>query len=775
MNLPCLLLGLRALLPAASAHVPHDEVVSVGFPAALDNRVPWLLLAGSDDIQMLLRSDDAGRSWTFIGGEPLRERLVGVAVLDDGTFVAASSRALWGSTDGGATWERRAVAGPIAYLAGGAELVYGGADGAWEGHPDGLVRRLPMPSLRAWGASVEGRTAVDGDGGVWVEGGAGWGARGTVSGAVAVNRVGATVYVGTPEGAVRRLDGAVCGALGAPAGAHPTVVRIAASPADVTYPDGVLLVVTGEGGPYRSTDGCATFEDLRGPLDPVYDGPGSASAADAAAVALGVNGARWVQAGWAGFALGDDASTYEPVLVPPDYTRGIAFSPGFADDRTVYVGGYAAGVLRTADGGATWEAAEDGLGFDNVQRVSVSPADDDEVLSVTGHRAWRSADGGARWTPLGPPVGDVSELFGDALGRVWAFGTGPGAGVAVSGDHGASWARAGAVEAALAGTTPGGIAEVRTPAGPLAVLAGGGPTRVLTSSDTGLTWTLGLSGVADHLSGPVGWPADAPTRIVVSDDAGVYTSDDGATWSAWSGSGDDGPRVLAAAGSSLFLATRAGRLYRSDDGGLDFADLGVRLPAPVHALAAAPGFDAAPALLIGTHDGVYTLDDPLAAAPTLLRWSPYQRVDDSSAYFACVQCGDLRDDARAGLGALRELGPVGEARATLRGTRVEVYGSLDRGAEAELWVDGAFVSRVDAPLARPGRLAEVDGLADGWHDVAVVATAEGVAVDALVASSDGARFDPGAGGCASAPASASAWPVLAALVALGRRRGRVRA
>ena len=132
------------------------------------------------------------------------------------------------------------------------------------------------------------------------------------------------------------------------------------------------------------------------------------------------------------------------------------------------------------------------------------------------------------------------------------------------------------------------------------------------------------------------------------------------------------------------------------------------------------------------------------------------------------------EDADAGLGELRALGADGVASATLRGESVELYGTVDAGAAAELWVDGSWVATVDTRAKSPALLTRVDGLQPGWHSVEVRAIVDGVRVDALAASSSGATFSIDARrGCATAP---GAPPVVlwAGVAALALRAGRSR-
>ncbi len=771
--------------PLALAHVPHDSTLAVAAPLTLDPGVPWLLLAGSEDYEILERSDDGGRHWNMIGGAPLEDAIVGVAVLDDGTWVAASSRRVWWSTDEGATWEKRAAPSGITFVAGGAVLTVAGADGAWSGPPGGVMTRGAPGSAVLFGSSEDGDALVDDAGQLWLgEGDGRWLHHGSVPGGTsAVTRIGPVAYAGAEDGSLR-VQGAgtwgVCGALPPEAlGAHPAVVGLASSPVTADDPAGLLIVVTGDGGPYRSRDGCATWEDLHGPLDTVYSGEGSASSVAEAARALIVSGPAWLHAGWAGLAIGDDADSVQPTLIPCDYTRGVAFSPDFTNDHTVLLGGYAAGVLRSTDGGATWFGAGNGLDAANVQQVAFPAGERNarDPVAIVGHHGWASRDGGTTWTKLDTPQKTLSQLFGADVTqpRTWAFGPVGGTyEAAVSTDGARSFSLDAPMNTALNGATPAGIVHVQTPEGGAQVLLGA-PTVVEYSFDDGLTWSQRYADpTADQVSGPAGWPQTAPTRVLFSDTAGVHYSDDGNSFSTNDDFGGQQIRALEVAGDEVYVASRGGELWRSDDGGTTFTDLHLRTDAPVHILRAAPGFDTSNLLIIGTHDGTWTLGDATGEAPTLDRWSPYERVDDASPYFGCVACDDIVDDNAAGMGQLRPLGHDGVATTTLRGDHIDIIGTDDAGGSAELWVDGNHVLDINDAVGvrtNPQVLTTVDGLKDGWHDIEVRGVQSGVAIDAFASSSGGVRS--GDRGCATA--NATGWMATIAGFWLVLRRARLRA
>lgn len=114
----------------------------------------------------------------------------------------------------------------------------------------------------------------------------------------------------------------------------------------------------------------------------------------------------------------------------------------FADEsRGVAVGAYGL-LLRTTDGGATWQdeseriANRDGWHFNAIAGVAGQPG----VVLIAGEKGtlYRSQDYGANFTPLNPPVeGSFFGLVSDAGGTVYAFGL-QGA-LLRSANQGSSW------------------------------------------------------------------------------------------------------------------------------------------------------------------------------------------------------------------------------------------------------------------------------------------------------------------------------------------------
>lgn len=169
---------------------------------------------------------------------------------------------------------------------------------------------------------------------------------------------------------------------------------------------------------------------------------------------------------------------------PHDSISDVAFSPDFAQDRTVYTisrrfllkstdGGetwkklvrsldnkiqlrsvevssqdanmlYAAsprdGVYKSTDAGSSWTKANTGLPSTNVRLLSLSPRSDDTALAALPDGLFATRDGGASWSRLETlPDGEIGALAfaPDADGVVLVGGT--DGSVHLSGDGGATW------------------------------------------------------------------------------------------------------------------------------------------------------------------------------------------------------------------------------------------------------------------------------------------------------------------------------------------------
>ena len=126
-------------------------------------------------------------------------------------------------------------------------------------------------------------------------------------------------------------------------------------------------------------------DDRLAEIDAAYEGAGGTEGPEYAYTSIYASGERWLVGGWDGLAVTADAGVnwQEPMLLPPDYTRGLEFSPSYAEDGILFVGAYAAGPIRSEDWGRTFDAPGLNLQQPNVQKVHV-PAYAEDPSTVFG-------------------------------------------------------------------------------------------------------------------------------------------------------------------------------------------------------------------------------------------------------------------------------------------------------------------------------------------------------------------------------------------------------
>lgn len=761
---------MLVLVAAADAHVPHDRAVAVAAPEG----GAWLLVAAPGRDSLLLRSDDDGRTWSLLGGEPVADALVGAAARDDGAIALLGEARLWLTSDGGDAWTSADTPGGDR-LAGGDAFRVGGEAGLHEWTGDAWATRF-QGAVTA--LAPDGSALADDAGEVWVRDGdtyVAWGSPGDVTAAIAID---GAAWAGARDGSTwRATEAGAWVACGERASEVPEVTRLARV-------GDVLLVADGSGGPWASGDGCRTWHARRAPLDVLYEDEGGASSAAEGVAALGGAGDAWWMAGWAGVATSADAGRTweEAVTIPSDYTRGLAFSPSFGADGTVWWGAYGGGVARTRDGGASFGAPNGGLGAPNVQELKVwGEAGEVAVIAIVAHHLFRSLDRGETWESLGTPFATDDQVFlwGDR-DHLWAAGRATtdygGSAVAETRDGGATWTTFDAFEAALDAPEPRGLVHVSPGGEPDVTCIGSYQATLACTEDEGETWARRFTG-SGTMSTPVGWPATSPTRLVLADGDGVHRSDDGGrTWTHEPLDGDAAAELAAAGDGTLFLTTATGRLLRSRDGGEGWEDLGIRFGGSTFVLAPRPGFPERDDLLVGGADGVWHVIDA-AGEPSLVRWGAWQRVEESGTFFLrCDGCMRVEAIAGASLGYAQRLDEGHALAGWMRGHTVRVLGVSEGGGEVALVVDGVERLRFgEDAVAVPGLLAAVGGLADAWHRVEVRGVAgNAVLVDALEAYGEGSAldWDGEAGGCGRGCAAIGLLPLFWRRKAASSRRGR---
>jgi photosystem II stability/assembly factor-like uncharacterized protein len=259
--------------------------------------------------------------------------------------------------------------------------------------------------------------------------------------------------------------------------------------------DGVLWAGTGESGPgggslsyggsgvYRSSDAGRTwdFVGLGGtsrigriaidPEDPdrvfvAASGPLFRPDAENRGLFLTTDGGRT----WDKVLEGDNATTgIVDVSIDPD-DPSVVFAAAWDHQRTPDVrryNGIGSGLYRSTDGGTTWQRVAVGqLGpRPDMGRIGVAAAAGSDVVYATASGesgayagAYRSADGGATWTPIAHPlVAQNNMVYGWWFGRIYVDPANAnrvwhlGLNLYLSEDGGVNWAAAGAGTAVTGG------------------------------------------------------------------------------------------------------------------------------------------------------------------------------------------------------------------------------------------------------------------------------------------------------------------------------------
>jgi photosystem II stability/assembly factor-like uncharacterized protein len=482
---PVLLAALLAAAPAVgqwtleSPLPTHLEVHGIAAPT------PGHLFLATDDDPFddggaLFESLDGGATWTQRDvPESLGSGLFGVFFLD------AQHGWVWGNenyrtTDGGATWEALPPLGST-YRMAFYSTDFGVADGnsdawisrdgglTWEPSPEGIARFSFADASTGLGAAASGlhRTA---DGGVTF-------APVLAGAAAAVTFLSPGVAVAiVDDELVRSVDGGltwsgVTGALGRDQLFAVSESVVLAWGVTGIFPDEDRRIL-------RSADGGATWSDLGEVIEPGgYAVSTLAFAAPTASTVVASDGAG-------GLHLSLDAGlTWQRVYTSPGPWISIfsTAEPVFADTQTGYFGFGAGFVLRTADGGASWEqlssgsattvldldrfasgdliaAGENGqvltrlagsaqwriratLGTADLRAVQVLGAQ--EVLAVDADGlVHRSVDGGGAWSafPSAPPAVAATDLHFTSALDGWVIGWGfSGAALFRTVDGGANW------------------------------------------------------------------------------------------------------------------------------------------------------------------------------------------------------------------------------------------------------------------------------------------------------------------------------------------------
>ena len=271
--------------------------------------------------------------------------------------------------------------------------------------------------------------------------------------------------------------------------------------------------------------------------------------------------------------------------------------------RTVYAVTSSAGVQKSGDGGATWQAATSGITSRSIAALVLDVQRPGRLYAGTDDRGvFRSDDGGARWihTDRGLTSKMVIALAVDpaAPSLVYAVASGTSSPeVFRSVDAGSTWSRVGVP----AGAFPGGGLTVDPLTPSTLYLSGGGrfegAAPVWKSLDGGVTWARANASPTEITPLAIAVdPADPDVlyaAVSVERERGLFKSTNGgASWTR-STTGLDGDVMVLAADPrdrATLYAGVFGGVFKTSDGGMSWMRSGVGVPThdTVNALAVDP-------------------------------------------------------------------------------------------------------------------------------------------------------------------------------------------
>ncbi len=177
----------------------------------------------------------------------------------------------------------------------------------------------------------------------------------------------------------------------------------------------------------------------------------------------------------------DGGITFSSTSLPSSQAGAIALEPG--NDQVLFVPTFDQGMLKSADGGATWAAINNGLpmqggGQIGVQNLWIDPTNPAVILAETPSGLVRTADGAATWQ-LTTITDNIQDLTFDTANAGVLYVHGYHVGFMKSIDYGQTFSSFSAPM----------VSEVLADQNHPGQLIGAGPSGLFLSTDGGATWT----------------------------------------------------------------------------------------------------------------------------------------------------------------------------------------------------------------------------------------------------------------------------------------------
>jgi photosystem II stability/assembly factor-like uncharacterized protein len=269
------------------------------------------------------------------------------------------------------------------------------------------------------------------------------------------------------------------------------------------------------------------------------------------------------------FGTSDVGATWEALGSVPDVAR---FAAVPATAGRLLAGTRGAGVYVTSDFGRHWSPASRGLAASEINDLAADPRISTTLFAATaGHGVQRSVDAGHSWTARnqGLPADLVVDAIAVDPANPNVLYAATSAGVFRSSNGGASWNQR------SSGLTAGCVFDLLIdPQAPSTLYAATCGSGVMRSGNAGASWQSASAGLGDDDAYVLAWDSGTPRRLWAATGQGIFHSTNGgASWTSTGqqqGVSNRPIRALAldpADPQRVYAAPELGGLWWSEDGG----------------------------------------------------------------------------------------------------------------------------------------------------------------------------------------------------------------
>ncbi|RPJ57848.1 MAG: hypothetical protein EHM23_19210, partial [Acidobacteria bacterium] len=594
--------------------VMHSKSSSDGSTSIARERIsgPWKMVSLAIAISSLMVAaahGGAGR-WTTSGPGPFLEAITAIQI-DPGDsriiYVAAGTRTLWRSTNGGGEWQTfesetthletlKTVLHRTGFLYGAGRAVnssqkmnvvlstdYGATwlpRGSFNPLPSHMVVTLRdlvispgEPNVLYLAAGYFGNFKT-------TDGGLNWR---SLAGSpadfqcVAVDHFDSgLVYGGTAGSFWRSTDGGETWAeMGGGLPRHARVESLATDP----FTPGVVYAGTAGGGIYKSTDGGDSWKSIPAPVANAHVPVIVPHGASAGAVDVLSQG---TESGGLYRSL-DSGTNWARLELPASPTSALAISA--ADLSTIYLGTSDHGLAKTTNGGKSWQLIDPGLDS-SFWLAGISRGAEGDLYTWTAggrtNQVFRSTDSAQSWTSL-PSVTRLLRIYASPLVPGFAAALlepGDGSTLMLTRDGGLNWQRVHGPSDYITHI----VFDATQPERLYMVSYVGSGNVMLRSDDGGLTWSPPSGSPLPAEIHTLAQDPSRPDTLLAATREGIWKSDDaGVTWSRVCPRlqvCDVGFLEVSPQDSNVILLAYPGcEASRSDDGGRTWKSLDLGLPA----------------------------------------------------------------------------------------------------------------------------------------------------------------------------------------------------